>query len=71
MVDKTMGYSNFSKSDQRPIYFTGAGGTLLSVLAAGALPGICAAGLLSTGAGAVTAAPSSTLPDEVGVRLLK
>ena len=43
--------------------------------AAGALPGICEAVLLSAGAGAAagatTAAPSKTLPDEAGRRLPK
>ena len=71
MVDKTMGHSNFSGPDQKSVYFAGAGGTLLSGLATGALPGICAAGLVFTGAGAVTAGPSSTLPEEVGASLPK
>jgi hypothetical protein len=54
-------------------HLAGAGGTLLSGFAEGVLPGICAAVLLSTGAaGAVTAAPSSTLPEEAaGLTLLK
>jgi hypothetical protein len=62
------------KRPDNTAYFAGtAGGTLLSVWGVVELPGICAAGLVSMGAatGAVTLAPSSTLPDEAGVRLPK
>ena len=56
-------------------YLPGTGGTVLSVFAAGALPGIWAAVLVSAGAtgatGIVTTAPSSTLPEDAGRALLK
>ena len=58
-------------ADCQAFYFAGAGGTLLSGLATGALPGICAAGLVFTGAGAVTGGPAGTLPDGVGASLPK
>ena len=45
-----------------PAYLVGAAGLAGAPEAAGALPGICEAGPDSTGAGAVTAAPSKTLP---------
>ena len=65
--------SNAERQLTIPDYFAGmAGGTLLSTAGAGVLPGICAAGLASTGAvGVLTEAPSKTLPDEDGVRLPK